>query len=198
MAVKIMVPSWILILIRHPICREPQKSDHNFDNHPFYKERTRSGSRGVIDTAGKGLITPCSPLTFPPPLQWICPCKQPFMLGTLNPKLREGSLPSSDRPRTLAESGRGEVRVKPHPLTLKSRAHPSGNTHRGLAIPDLPQSVAITKGKKYGEPLQPQGRGALPRRWFACLDGAVPQKLSPEASGLGAPELSRTEPPTRG
>ena len=32
--VKIMVPFWIPIIIRHLIFRDP-KRDHNFDNHPY-------------------------------------------------------------------------------------------------------------------------------------------------------------------
>ena len=32
--VKIMVPFWITIIIRHQICRVP-KGDHNFDNHLY-------------------------------------------------------------------------------------------------------------------------------------------------------------------
>ena len=56
-----------------------------------------------------------------------------FIHSTLNPKLSEGSLPSSDRPRTLAEgsqpermserAGRGEVRVKPHLLDQYRPTH---------------------------------------------------------------------------
>ena len=32
--VKIMIPFWIPIIIRHLIFRVPEKGDHNFDNHP--------------------------------------------------------------------------------------------------------------------------------------------------------------------
>ena len=33
-AVKIMVPFWIPMIIRHLIFKYPKK-DHNFDNHPY-------------------------------------------------------------------------------------------------------------------------------------------------------------------
>ena len=33
--VKIMVPFWVPIIIRHLIFRVPKKKDHNSDNHPY-------------------------------------------------------------------------------------------------------------------------------------------------------------------
>ena len=33
--VKIMVPFWVPILVRHLIFRVPKKTGHNFDNHPY-------------------------------------------------------------------------------------------------------------------------------------------------------------------
>ena len=35
MVVKIMIPFWIPIIIRHLILWVPKK-DHNFDNHPYH------------------------------------------------------------------------------------------------------------------------------------------------------------------
>ena len=32
--VKIMVPFWVPVIVRHLILRVPKKRDHNFDNHP--------------------------------------------------------------------------------------------------------------------------------------------------------------------
>ena len=42
--VRIMVPFWIPIIIRHLIFRDP-KRDHNVDNHPYRVPREEGGKR---------------------------------------------------------------------------------------------------------------------------------------------------------
>ena len=52
MVVKIMVPFWVLSLIRHLIFRDPEV-DHNFDNHPFSLD-------GPYRAVWEGLQVPCT------------------------------------------------------------------------------------------------------------------------------------------
>ena len=45
--VKIMVPFWIPIIIRHLIFRVPKKIDHNFDNHPHVDPEPQASFNSV-------------------------------------------------------------------------------------------------------------------------------------------------------
>ena len=46
--VKIRVPVWVLIVIRHLVFRVP-KRDHNFDNHSYESFRKLGGTLGFLE-----------------------------------------------------------------------------------------------------------------------------------------------------
>ena len=52
---KIMVPAWVPIIIRHLIFRVPKKRDHNFDNHPLGARAWSLGSHELVAPSHRGL-----------------------------------------------------------------------------------------------------------------------------------------------